>query len=183
MHRSFFVLEEVEWAILSCTHRPGSYTRRVALHIAHLVEKSGGTYHFIDFLALPRDFLFGHRSEAFRGVVELLAQQKYWIWVVPEYNGSFPGVVKVFIDALPREVLRGKWAALVGVSDGRFGNLRGLDHLSSILHYCGTNVIPYRAHLMHIQRHWQEAEERPDAEHEKELHLLLEKVRDLQSQG
>ncbi|MCS7296643.1 MAG: NADPH-dependent FMN reductase [Bacteroidia bacterium] len=166
-------------AILSATHRPHSYTRRIALYVARRLEAKDYTYQFIDFQALPREFLFsdlfGERSERFLPMIEALAQCSSWIWVVPEYNGSFPGVVKVFIDALPREVFRGKRAGLIGVSDGRFGNLRGLEHLMGILHYCGMEVAPFRAHLMRIQSHWNEEEGRPASVLEEEIETFLER--------
>ncbi len=37
---------------------------------------------------------------------------------------------------------KGKKAALVGIADGRAGNLRGMDHLTGILHHVGTTVMP-----------------------------------------
>ncbi|MCX7606977.1 MAG: NAD(P)H-dependent oxidoreductase [Bacteroidia bacterium] len=164
-------------AILSATHRRESFTRRVALYIARQITQQGIGYTFVDFQTLPRDFLFsdlfGARSETFQSLIEDLHSSSQWIWVVPEYNGSFPGVVKVFIDALPREVLRGRRGGLVGVSDGRFGNLRGLEHLSGILNYCGMTVHPFRAHLMHIRSHWIEEEEAPDELYKQEVATFL----------
>ena len=152
-------------ALLSATHRPGSYTLRVAQYLAQRLEALQEASHLLDFRELPADFLvsdlFGARSAEFVAWIAILQRCPTWIWVVPEYNGSFPGIAKVFIDALPREVLRKRRAALVGVSDGRFGNLRGLDHLSTILHYCGMEVFAHRAHLMHIQTHWDLTENRP----------------------
>lgn len=152
-------------ALLSGTHRPGSYTLRVAEYLARRLEAAQQAVHILDFRELPADFLvsdlFGARSAAFAAWIEVLRQCPTWIWVVPEYNGSFPGIAKVFIDALPREVLRKRRAGLVGVSDGRFGNLRGLDQLSAILHYCGMEVLSYRAHLMRIQTHWDTDANRP----------------------
>lgn len=163
--------------VLSATHRPNSYTRRVATYLARLLEERGHTYHFLDFQSLPRDFLFsdlfGQRSALFEALITVLREKSDWLWVVPEYNGSFPGVVKIFIDALPREVLRGRRAGLVGVSDGRFGNVRGLDHLTGILQYCGMEVVPFRAHLMHIRDRWNEEEGRPDEAHCAEIEAFL----------
>jgi NAD(P)H-dependent FMN reductase len=39
-------------------------------------------------------------------------------------------------------VWKGKKALLTGVSKGRAGNLRGMDHLTGIMHYVGTVVHP-----------------------------------------
>lgn len=167
-------------AILSATHRPESYTRRVALYVAREIESMGGSYHLIDFQTLPRDFLysdlFGERSASFAALIDTLMRCETWIWVVPEYNGSFPGVVKVFIDALPREIFRGRRAGLIGVSDGRFGNLRGLEHLTGILHYCGMELSPFRAHLMHIRTQWNETEGSPAPAHQQELKVFFQRL-------
>jgi chromate reductase len=86
---------------------------------------------------------------------ELLAiQEKYllpaekFVFVISEYNGGMPGAVKMFIDALSihkcAETFSNKKAAIVGVASGRAGNLRGMEHLTAILHYLNTIVLPNR---------------------------------------
>ena len=66
--------------------------------------------------------------------------------VAPEYNGSFPGILKTFIDACSiREGKRsfsGKKVALLGVASGRAGNLRGMDHLTGVFHHMDSHVMP-----------------------------------------
>lgn len=62
------------------------------------------------------------------------------IFVIPEYNGSFPGILKLFIDAVHPRNFKGKKAALIGVSSGRSGNVRGMDHLTAILQYLKVEV-------------------------------------------
>ena len=69
----------------------------------------------------------------------LLPAEKY-IFISPEYNGSIPGVLKCLIDVSDvKKVWKGKKALLTGVSKGRAGNLRGMDHLTGIMHYVGTS--------------------------------------------
>jgi NAD(P)H-dependent FMN reductase len=60
--------------------------------------------------------------------------------VTPEYNGSFPGVLKVVLDSIHPKEWNHKYACLVGVSDGRAGNLRGMDHLAGVLQYLKMHV-------------------------------------------
>ena len=61
--------------------------------------------------------------------------------VTPEYNGSFPGVLKAMIDNTDIEkVWWGKKALLTGVSTGRAGNLRGMEHLTGVLQYLKMHV-------------------------------------------
>ena len=71
---------------------------------------------------------------------------KKFFFVIPEYNGSFPGALKMFIDACSiRDItgtFRNKKAALAGVSAGRAGNLRGMTHFASILNYLGICTLP-----------------------------------------
>jgi chromate reductase, NAD(P)H dehydrogenase (quinone) len=77
---------------------------------------------------------------------ELLIPTEKFIFIIPEYNGSFPGILKLFIDAASirskMAIFRGKKAALVGVATGRAGNIRGLEHFTSILMFMGVTVLP-----------------------------------------
>ena len=63
--------------------------------------------------------------------------------IVPEYNASFPGVLKAFIDGLTYPGgIQGKKAALVGLSGGGQGGLLAMTHLTDVLMYLGTTVLP-----------------------------------------
>ena len=74
-----------------------------------------------------------------------------FLFVIPEYNGSFPGVLKAFVDGLDRaKALTGKKSALVGISAGDQGAGLALSHFTDILNYCGTNVLAYRLRLPNI---------------------------------
>lgn len=68
------------------------------------------------------------------------------IFVIPEYNGSFPGILKLFIDACSirskMSVFKNKKAALVGVASGRAGNIRGLEHFTSVMMFMNVTVLP-----------------------------------------
>ena len=65
------------------------------------------------------------------------------IFVAPEYNGSIPGVLKTMLDLSDyRKTWQWKKALLVGISTGRSGNVRGLEHLTSILNYMKVVVHP-----------------------------------------
>lgn len=80
----------------------------------------------------------------------LIPAQKF-IFVMPEYNASFPGILKLMIDN--SDIKKCWWykkAALVGVSDGRAGNLRGIEHMTSILHYMKVNVLYNKVLLSRI---------------------------------
>lgn len=78
-----------------------------------------------------------------------------FVFLIPEYNGSFPGALKLFIDAISvrhySKTFKDKKAALVGVASGRAGNLRGMDHFTGVLHHVGTHVMPNKLPISRIE--------------------------------
>lgn len=97
--------------------------------------------------------LYGARSEAFQPIQELITKTDKFIFVVPEYNGSFPGVLKVFIDACTfPESFYDKKVALTGVSSGKYGNIRGIDHFTGVCNYCHMHVLPLKLHIPSIRQ-------------------------------
>lgn len=96
---------------------------------------------------LPDDFLFHNEVMGQGGEVDALArhfigESSKLLFVIPEYNGSMPGILKAFIDVVRPEYFRDKKAAIIGVATGRAGNLRGCDHLADILMHLGVVVMP-----------------------------------------
>ena len=133
--------------IISATNRPQSNTLKIAQNYAQLIEKQGVETKLFSLEQLPADFiitdLYNKRSENFQQLLnEFIIPAEKFVFIVPEYNGSFPGVLKTFLDAVHPDTNRSKKVALVGVATGRAGNLRGMDHLTGILHYLGMHILP-----------------------------------------
>ncbi|MNY39771.1 NADPH-dependent FMN reductase [compost metagenome] len=83
-----------------------------------------------------------------------------FLFVIPEYNGSFPGVLKTFIDACQfPDSFYDKKAALVGISSGKYGNIRGIDHFGGVCSYLHLNVLPLRIHVSAIKTELNEQED------------------------
>ena len=86
----------------------------------------------------------------------ILAAEKFAI-LVPEYNGSYPGILKLFVDGISvNEYSRnwkGKVTALVGIASGRAGNLRGIDHLAQTLTHMSGWVLPNRLPISLADQH------------------------------
>jgi NAD(P)H-dependent FMN reductase len=73
---------------------------------------------------------------------QILGPTEKYIFIIPEYNGSFPGMLKGFIDACDvKKCYHNKKGCLVGVSDGRAGNLRGMEHMTNILNHLRMNIL------------------------------------------
>ncbi|MCB0640754.1 MAG: NAD(P)H-dependent oxidoreductase [Phaeodactylibacter sp.] len=94
---------------------------------------------------------------------EYLLPADKFVFVIPEYNGSFPGVLKLFLDACSvreyKKTFKGKKAALVGIATGRAGNLRGMEHFTGVLNHVGTIVLPNRLPISSIEKLINEQEE------------------------
>lgn len=131
--------------ILSSTNRENSNTLKVSKIYKSILDEMGVETLLLDFRDLPRDLAFsesfGTRTTAYDEMLNANIRpfQKF-VMVVPEYNGSFPGILKTFLDSLHPKDWANKKVCLVGVADGRAGNLRGMEHLTGILHYLKMHV-------------------------------------------
>jgi NAD(P)H-dependent FMN reductase len=128
------------YVIISGTNRKGSYTLRIAeLYQSLLREKDIGA----SLLSLEGLNVLERNPSIIQLEEEWLIPAEKFLFISPEYNGSIPGVLKCLIDISDtRRVWEGKKALLTGISKGRAGNLRGMDHLTGILHYVRTVVHP-----------------------------------------
>ena len=150
-------------ALIAGTNRPHSTTRRVADFYAERLQARGAAYTLVDLADLPADFtttaLYGNagRNPAFNLLADRAAAAAKLVFIVPEYNYSFPGVLKAFIDGLPYPGgIRHKQAALVGLGAGAQGGAIALSHLTDVLNYLGTIVLPNKPRLAHIDQHFRE---------------------------
>jgi chromate reductase, NAD(P)H dehydrogenase (quinone) len=136
-------MEEI--VVISCTNRVNSNTLRVCRIYQQLLGDKGVGSKLFDLSILPHNIAFsetfGKRTPEFSALVnEYLLPFEKFIFVVPEYNGSFPGILKTFLDSTHPREWNDKNACLVGIADGRAGNLRGLEHLTGILNYLQVHV-------------------------------------------
>jgi chromate reductase len=143
--------------IISSTNRPGSSTLKVAKYYQKQLRERGVEAGLLSLSELPPNIiqtdLYGSRSEAFEPIQDIVTKTDKFIFIIPEYNGSFPGVLKVFVDACSfPESFYDKKAALVGVSSGRYGNIRGVDHFTGVCHYIHLNVMPLKLHIAAIHK-------------------------------
>lgn len=128
------------YTIISGTNRSGSNTIKIAGQYRQMLSKRGVDAAIISLV----DFDVSDRNASIRQLEQkILIPTTKFIFISPEYNGSIPGVLKSLIDNTDIEkVWWGKKALLVGVSTGRAGNIRGMDHLTGILNYIKVVVHP-----------------------------------------
>lgn len=63
------------------------------------------------------------------------------IFVIPEYNGSYPGQLKLLIDNCNMNTFKDKHILFTGIAAGLQGNVRGVDHLCDVMLY--LKAIPF----------------------------------------
>ena len=126
------------YTIISGTNRIGSHTEKVARVYQDILKTKD-----IDagIFTLTGIDLLNKKEEFLQKELDILIPTKKFLFIIPEYNGSYPGILKMMIDYSDiRNTWHFKKALLTGVASGRAGNLRGMDHLSDTLHYLKMNV-------------------------------------------
>ncbi len=96
------------------------------------------------YLSDPKDVVFDQLINKY------IRSTEQFVVVIPEYQGTFPGIFKLLLDGIPPRDFAEKKIAMVGVSSGRAGNLRGLDHLTSAFHYLNMHVFPNKVPISKV---------------------------------
>lgn len=143
--------------IVSSTNREGSNSLKLAKVYASLLAAKGIESNVLDLRKLPANFLesdlFGKRSPEVKDIIEkYIAPVSQFVFILPEYHGGFPGIAKVFLDAVESAYFFNKKAALVGVSSGRAGNLRGMDAFGNVLNYLQVEVLSDKVKISAIEK-------------------------------
>jgi NAD(P)H-dependent FMN reductase len=136
--------------------RTDSLHRKLARSAAEALRRAGAEVTLADLKDYPMPLYDGDieaaqgppaAAKAFR---DLLQTHDALVIASPEYNGSFPAILKNAVDWLsrpqagerPAQAFRGKIAALLSTSPGPSGGRRGLKHLRELLTMIGVAVIP-----------------------------------------
>ena len=142
-------------AVISGTNRPASYTLKVAHLASRALVGAGEEVSLVDLRELPLE-LFASSSYASKPPAFAVFQEKILaadgiLTVVPEYNGSFPGVLKYFIDMLRfPESLYLKPAGFIGLASGAWGGLRAVEQMEMIFQYRHAHLYGRRVFLPNI---------------------------------
>jgi NAD(P)H-dependent FMN reductase len=133
--------------IIVATNRENSKSRKIADLYAKIFEQIGQENQILDLKELPHDFAFSAlyantgKNPEFNRMVDMIKSSDKFLFVVAEYNGSFPGVLKTFIDGLEfPSSFQYKKAAMVGISSGVMGGALALSHLTDVLNYLNMHV-------------------------------------------
>ncbi len=144
------------------TNRQNSNSAKIAKYYKGILDsQTDGDTQIVDLADLPGDFISNslYENNGKNPVVNAMRDKvqgsEKLVFIVPEYNGSFPGVLKTFIDCLKYpEGVRDKKAGMIGVSSGVQGGVFAMSHLSDIFNYLGMHVLALKPKLAGIEKNF-----------------------------
>ncbi len=167
--------------IISGTNRSNALSLKLSRIYQKFLNNLDAPSQIIDLSELPPDFAFSAlyeqsgRNKLFNVFRQQMKDSDKFVYIVPEYNGSFPGILKTFIDGLEFPVsFQNKKCALVGLSAGVQGAGLALSHLTDIFNYCGMHVLALKPKLAQI-------EENMDVEKEEITNPLYKELIEMQA--
>jgi NAD(P)H-dependent FMN reductase len=138
--------------LISGTNRPGSNTRKVTAVIEGLYRDLGVETRVLDLQDLPLELFapgaYANKPAAFAPFSQAILDSDGVVIVTPEYNGSMPGVLKMFIDHLKfPESFENRPVCFVGLAAGMWGALRSVEQLQHIFSYRNAHLFPKRVFM------------------------------------
>lgn len=127
--------------VISGTSRRGNNTSKIARHVAGLHEQAGEEVCLLDLCELPEEAftpeIFGDKPVTLTAsFTDKVLHADGLVVAIPEYNGSFPGVLKHFVDLLPfPEAFDCRPVAFIGLAAGYHGALRAVEHMQMVFAY------------------------------------------------
>lgn len=142
--------------IVSSTDRPNSNALRVSEYVKTLYLEEGADVEVISLEDFPLEEVVGGRyGKSLPNVekfIEPILNADGLIFVIPEYNGSFPGILKIFVDYLPfPKAFEKVPMAFIGESAGAFGAMRSVEQFQMIANYRNALQFPERVFISRVK--------------------------------
>jgi chromate reductase, NAD(P)H dehydrogenase (quinone) len=148
--------------ILSSTDRPNSNALKVAEYAEGILSGYAETklYSLCDFpLQEVVGGKYGKTPEAVQSYNSDFLDADGFLFVIPEYNGGFPGILKLFYDYLPfPESFEKAPVSLIGEAAGAFGALRAVEQFEQLLKYRKAYIFPERMFIQRVNKQFDEEE-------------------------
>lgn len=148
--------------ILSATDRPNSNAFKVASYADKFLSERVTTKLFTLMDFPLKDVVGGkyhYKPSSVKKFNEDFLDADGFLFVIPEYNGGFPGILKLFYDYLPFPEALGKMPiCLIGEAAGAFGALRPVEQFSQLLIYRQAHIFPERIFIQRVNDSFDENE-------------------------
>ena len=150
------ITQQSKILVLAGSARLDSIHRKLARQTVEALRNAGVEATLADLREFPMPIYDGDveagqgMPPAAKALKELARRHDGFAIASPEYNGSFPALLKNALDWIsrpapgerPLEVFRGKVAAILSASPGPGGGNRGLRHLRELLEMMSVRVVP-----------------------------------------
>lgn len=141
--------------IISSTDRPNSKSLEVGNYIAKLYQKEGVSTEVISLEDFPLVDVaggpYGDDIPSITAFREPILKADALMFIIPEYNGGFPGILKMFIDYLPFPGSFEKLPlAFIGIAAGAFGGLRPVEQFQMVANYRNAIQFPERVFINRV---------------------------------
>ena len=165
--------------IIAGTNRIGSMSKKIADKMALQYREKGIVAEVIDLSALPSDVfvptVYSTKPESFMAIHQQILDASGLVFIVPEYNGSYPGILKYFIDLWQYPVaFEKRCVAFIGISAGPWGGLRAVEHLQGVFGYRNAWQFNERVFINNIYARWDGANIKQLHEKEPDMEVLLQ---------
>lgn len=146
-------------AIVSGTDRPNSKAMVVSTYLASAYNEAGASASIVDLQSFPLNAVvggpYGKDIAEIKEFNQTVMDADGVVMVIPEYNGSFPGILKLFIDYLPFPSAFEKLPiAFIGESAGSFGALRAVEQLQMVAAYRNALLFPERVFINRVGKNF-----------------------------
>lgn len=143
--------------ILAGTDRPNSNTLKFSNYMADRYREAGAEVTVISLEDYPIQDVaggkYGKDIPTVKAFNDAVLSGDGLLFVVPEYNGGFPGILKLFIDYLPfPKSFMHYPLAFVGVATGAFGALRPIEQLQAVCNYRNAFLFPERVFMQRFNK-------------------------------
>lgn len=171
-------------SVISGSIREGNNSSKLARHIVGLYEKLGEEVKLLDLQKLPSSAFepaaYGEKEGELKSeFIDPVLESDGLVILVPEYNGSYPGVLKHFVDLLPfPESFNCRPVAFVGLAGGSYGALRAVEQLQMVFAYRNAYLFNRRVFIPSVYGILDEGGEITDDDLKERLELQAEKFRD-----
>jgi NAD(P)H-dependent FMN reductase len=145
-------MDPLHLPVIIGTSRQGRVTENVAHFVEQKAKEAGFTTELID----VRDY-HTPDTERYNNDPKVTAWEEVAAWadgfliVVPEYNHSFPGELKILLDKALKEYDR-KVVAVCTVSDGNLGGTRVFEHLIPVFTALGMTTVSTATYFTRADR-------------------------------
>ncbi|MCB9831190.1 MAG: NAD(P)H-dependent oxidoreductase [Planctomycetes bacterium] len=138
--------------IVPGTNRAGSLSYMLAQVVREQYESLDADTDLLDLKEMDAEFLlpsaYKEPGDRVRGMVKRFMASDGVVFIVPEYNGSYPGVLKLFIDMLPYpDGFDSRPVSFIGLAAGEFQSLRAVEHLQGVTGYRNAFHHPRRTFI------------------------------------